>query len=373
MKNIPTISYEEIHPDFLNPEQINFILVSHRANLENYRNLYLSKGIIDFSRKKEDFAQNLSSLHFDLSFASNFIDLIYSKGKFELGLLSIIIDDSVSIGVIHEFIYKREQRYLNIEHKPQIRAPHLEFNKYLHVKFVYNMVVFTGYKPIIAHFTSYGVGTVKKIGVSKTQVDFSIILQRESDFPVFRDAINQIFYEEFGDGKHVKPLNIPTNEKQIIVVKKTFEKLIKNFDIKGLNDCEVLRSGERDDKEPIFLRSENFKGRGYDFEDIDELIEQIEKGNKLLGSIAFSFLDDLNPNFLIRCSFKFRNNFTTVKFISSKYSEENFDEILIDPDTKRRTNKKMEEINEEDIKLDNKFYLLHRLISYLKDTYNAEI
>lgn len=373
MKEIPTISYEEIHPDFLNPEHVNFILVSHRANLENFRKLYLSNGIIDFSRKKIDFAQNLSTIHFDLNFASNFIDLIYSKGKFELGLITIIIDDKISINEIHEFIYKKEQKTLNLIHKPQVRAPHLEHDEYIHVKFVYNKVVFTGYKPVIAHFTSYGVGTVKSIGSSKTQVDFSVIIRRDSDYPVFRDAIDRIFYEEYGNGKQIKPLNISINKKQINIVKQTFGKLVKEFEIKGLNDCEIIRYGERDDKEPIFLRPKNFKGKGYDFEDIDELIEQIEISNKLLGSITFSFLDDLNPNYLIRCSYQFKHNFTTVKLISSRYSEEDFDEILIDPETKRRTNKKMKEIDEEDLELDKKFYILHRLITYLKDTYYDEL
>lgn len=369
MKDIPTISYDEIHPDFLNSEQINMILVSNKANLENFRDFFLSNGIIDFSRKKVDFAQNLSTIHFDLVNASNFIDLIYSKGKFELGLITIIIEDNVSIKEIHEFIYKKEQKTLNLNHKPQVRAPHIEHNKFIHIKFIYNKIVFAGYRPLIAHFTSYGVGTVKSIGSNKTQVDISVIIQRDSDYPVFRDAIDWIFYEEFGNGKVMRPLNIPINKEQVNLVKQTYIRLVKELEIKGLNDCEIIRYGDRDDKVPIFLRPKKFKGKDYDFEDIDELIEKLEKGNWLIGSLTFSFLDDLNPNYLIRCSYQFRRKFTTVKFISSKYSDEDFDEILIDPETKRRTMAKMKEIEEEELELDKKFYILHRLITYLKDTY----
>lgn len=112
MTDVPTIYYDEIHTDFLNSDEIRLILNSQRANLKNYRELYLSNGIIEFSDKKVNFAQNLSTIHFNIDIASKFIDIIYSISKFELGIITFIVEDNVSIEDIHNFINIREQNVI---------------------------------------------------------------------------------------------------------------------------------------------------------------------------------------------------------------------------------------------------------------------
>lgn len=369
MKEIPTISFDDIHPDFLNSEEIKMILNSQSANLTNFRELYISFGIIDFSDTKENFAQNLSTVHFNIDFASNFIDVIYSKSKFELGIITIIVEDDVSIEEIQDIIYEKEQKTINVSYNPRVRASHLEHDKYVHIKFMYKISIFAGKKPVIAHLTSYGIGTVKNLGNNKSQVDISVIIRHDTDFTVFRDAIERIFYLEYGNGSKMIPLNIPEDKEQINIIKQTYNKIVKEFDIQGLIECEILRYGARDESKSIFLRPRKLRGKDFDFEDIDELIEAVKKDKWIFHSFTFAFLDDFKPNYLIKCSYHFKPYKTTVKFISSNFSEEDFKSILVDDETKRRSVEKMKELKHEDLEYDEKFYILHRLISYLKDTY----
>ena len=72
---------------------------------------------------------------------------------------------------------------------------------------------------------------------------------------------------------------------------------------------------------------------------------------------------------MIRCSYHFKTHKTTVKFISSKFSEQDFNEILINDETKRRSVEKMQKIKDKDLENGDKFYILHRLISYIKDIF----
>ena len=366
---IPTISFDETHPDFLNSEEIRMILHSNSANLTNFRELYISHGVIDFSNKKENFAQNVSTLHFNIDFASSFIDVIYSKGKFELGIITIIVEDDVSIEDIQGIIYKKIQKEIDISYKPRVRACYLEHDKFVHIKFVYKITILAGRKPVIAHLTSYGIGTVKNLGKNKSQIDISVIIRHDTDFTVFRDAIERIFYLEYGDGRIMIPLNIPSDGKQVNIIKQTYNKIVKEFDIQGLVECELLRHGARDESKSIFLRPRKLRGKDFDFEDMDELIEAVKKGKWIFNSFSFAFLDDFKPNYLIKCSFHFKTYRTTVKFISSKFSEEDIKLLLIDDETKRRSVDKMNELVHEDLEYDEKFHILHRLISYLKNTY----
>jgi len=222
---------------------------------------------------------------------------------------------------------------------------------------------------VIAHLTSYGIGTVKNLGNNKSQVDISVIIRHDTDFTVFRDAIERIFYLEYGNGSNMIPLNIPGDKKQINIIKQTYDKIVKELDIQGLIECEILRFGARDESKSIFLRPRKLRGKDFDFEDIDELIEAVKKDKWIFHSFTFAFLDDFKPNYLIKCSYHFKTYKTTVKFISSNFSEEDFKSILVDDETKRRSVEKMKELKHEDLEYDEKFYILHRLISYLKDTY----
>lgn len=374
MKKIPTINYDVVQPDFMSSEEIKLTLNSSDANMKNFQELYRSYGIIDFSNKKKNVAHNLASINLGMNFASKFVDIMYSKGKFELGLITFIIDDPVSLVDLSGLINQKAQETLDIEGNPRVMEPSIEHNIYLHVKFLHKISKYVGRNFLSLNLTSYGIGIIKKLANNKTKIDFSIIIRHERDFTIFRAAMSDILFREFGTGLSIHPLNIPITKEQINIIKEAYKKLLKlEFNFHGLTDCEALRGGDRDDTKDFFLRCGALKGRGFDFETIKDFFDAITKENQLVKSMFFGFTDDLNPNYFIICSYHFKQNKTTVKFINTKYSEEDFDEVLINEETKSRSIKLLNKLDDYDLEYTDKFYILHRFITALKTSYDESL
>ena len=367
MKDIPDIKYDAVQPNYLDINKIKMIANSDVANLKNLRKLYISKGIIDFSDTKKDFSQNISTINLSPYFASEVIDLVYSKGKFELGTLTIIIDDVLKIGDIRDIIDERQQQTLNAHRNPVVQPPSLEKEKFVHIKMVYDYLFWKGKDPITLKLTSYALCELNNSDQNKTILDVSVIIRHETDYNVMKDSLVRIFSDKFGNNYTMKEFNINIDLNQVDVLKRTFKKLYEECDIKGIVRSKTITSGERDSSKPFAYRSGKLDANKFDFEELDDLINEAKKENWTFDKIYFSFLDKRISNVIIVCSYNFRQYKTTIKFELAKFFEGDIDDVLRNEDTGEKSYSKLEELNDEDLDYGMKFVILNKLIKILKN------
>ncbi|MHA1285454.1 MAG: hypothetical protein ACTSQP_23365 [Promethearchaeota archaeon] len=369
MKDIPDIKYDIIQPDYLDFNKIKQLLSSDVANLKNLRDLYVSRGIIDFSATKKNFSQNISTINLGPFFASEVINLIYSKGKFELGILTITIDKTLKIEDFRDIINERDQIKLDINRNPVVYPAHLEKNKFLHIKMVYDYLFWKGGGPITLKLTSYAIAELKNSDKKKTTFEISIIITHDTDYSVMKDSLARILSEEFGNKYSIKEFNINVDLQQVNILRRTFKELDKEFEIKGIVRSKTGRSGERDPNKPIIYRSGKLDANEFDFEEPDDLINEAEKENWTFDKIFFAFLDNRIANVIIVCSYNFKRFRTTVKFELAKFFEGDIDYVLTNKDTGEKSYNKLLELNDEDLEYGVMFLLLNKLIKILKNVY----
>ncbi len=369
MKDIPDIKYDAVQPNYLDINKIKMIANSNAANLKNLRKLYISKGVIDFSDTKKNFSQNISTINLSPYFASEIIDLIYSKGKFELGTLTITIDDVLTIGDIRNIIDERQQHTLNVYRNPVVQPPSLEKERFVHIKMVYDYLLWKGKDPITLKLTSYALCEIKNSDDNKTILDVSVIIRHNTDYNVMKDSLTRIFSEKFGNNYTMKEFNINIDLNQVDILKRTFKNLYEECDIKGIVRSKTRKPGERDSSKPFVYRSGKLDADKFDFEEPDDLVNEAKKENWTFDKIYFSFLDKIISNVIIVCSYNFSQYRTTIKFELAKLFEGDIDDVLRNEDTGEKSYSKFEELNDEDLDYGMKFVILNKLIKILKNTF----
>ncbi|MEE9377290.1 MAG: hypothetical protein V3V33_04560 [Candidatus Lokiarchaeia archaeon] len=367
MNETPDISYDEVQPNYLNFNDIHIILKLDKANLSNYRKILLSKGIINFSAYKESFAKDVSTINFGLEFASDFINEIYSKGKFELGICSITLKRKIDVNEFSQLLSERAQDIIDFDAQSRLRPVHIERNKFVHIKLVYPSIFWGGKRYLNINLTSYGIGILKEQG-DNTKFDIYIIIKHDRDYTIMRDGLRKIFYDYFNyDEIEFDEFCIPIDNTQPNILERAFNEIDKNFDAFYLTAGNISRLGERDDSKSIIHRSQETIFKRFELEEPQEIVDFVKKENWAFNSISFTFLDDKYPELIFVTTYSFGKYKTTVKFETAKIFNDDINDSIYNPETGERSYNKLDQLNEEYLNYGDKFSILLGIITKLKD------
>lgn len=369
MNEAPSINYDEVQPDFLQYNDIQMILKSTNANLSNYRKLFLSKGILNFSDNKENFAREVSTINFGLDSASNFINEIYSKGKFELGLFSIILKKTIDVNEFHQLLSEKAQNVIDFNRSSKLRPVHIENDKYVHIKIVYPNLFLGGKRYLNVNLTSYGIAILEELDNNYTRIEVYSIIKHNRDYTVMRDGMRTIIYEYFKPADiDFKEFYIPIDNSQPKILELTFNKIDNSYDGLYLTDGKLIRLGEMDSTKPIIFRSQQTEYSRFELEEPQEIIDVAKKENWAFKTISFTALDNSYIQLIMEISYFFRKNKTLVKFEKARIYNDDINDNIYNPETGNRSYDKLDRLNEEFLNYGDKFSILIKIINILKNS-----
>lgn len=235
-------------------------------------------------------------------------------------------------------------------------------------KLVYPSVFWGGKRYLNVNLTSYGIAMLEELDGDKTKIYIFIIIKHDRDFTIMRDGLRKICYDYFKPNEFdFKEFNMPLDTNQPDILERTFNEIDKKFDALYLTAGNILRLGERDETKSIIHRSQQTVFKRFELEEPQEIVDFAKNEIWAFRSISFTFLDDKYPELIFVTSYNFGKYKTTVKFETVKIFNDDINDNLYNPETGERSYNKLDELNEEYLDYGDKFSVLLRIISILKN------